>query len=121
MSISEIPTADLLAEIERRKIPADVSPAIFTVTEIVAQVFGVSVSNIFLDTRLEGMAQARFAVWLILREQGVNSSEMAVAFAKRDTGTIRLGLRRGMELVDSSPNFSRKLKAAMDLINQSKA
>ena len=113
-----IPTPFLLQELHRRGAPADASglpipPAVMTATRAVADVFRVPVEQLLGASRLAHITKARFAVWLLLSDQGLGHPQIAEAFGRRDPGTIRHGCIRGRRMVSQEKAFARTLLQAM--------
>jgi len=124
IDFSNISTEDLAAEIGRRageqKVNVSSSPQdteILSITRAVAGVFGIPVEAVLGQSRKLPIAQARFAVWLVLRDHGFFPHQIAPAFWRKDTGTIRHGCFRGRELIQTDRIFARKLKVALDLVS----
>ena len=114
-NLSNVPTAVLLGEIERRKsamaIPADARPenglARATVDLIAraGEIYNVRQQDILGTGRWEAVAAARFAVWLRLREAGYTYALIGAAF-RRDHTTILHGCARGRTMVEMGGKFA---------------
>lgn len=124
-NLSDISTEELAAEIGRRAMAQTVdipsSPQdteILSITLGVAGVFGVKMDEILGQSRKAEIAESRFAAWLVLRDRGFLPHQIAPAFWRNDTGTIRHGCTRGRQLIQSDRKFARKLKIALDLVAQ---
>lgn len=134
IAIDEIPTRTLIAEIRRRhtqgihdvpeeevtmmKNRTNTTDAIISISQMVAGIFGVKTGALLGSSRLGPLAEARFAAWLILRDRGFQSAEIAPVYRRLDTGTVRHGCNRGKELLKSDRRFAKKLKQALDLVTE---
>ena len=131
--LATIPTPFLLQELQRRGsmtaddhdetpggAPAAMPPVVLAVlaaTRLVADAFRVPAEMLLGRSRLAHIAKARFALWLVLRDQGLTKRQIARAFHRRDSGTIRHGCIRARWLVRNDKTFARALRDAMAKID----
>ena len=128
--LATIPTPFLLQELQRRGsmtaddhdetpdgAPAAMAPVVLAATRLVADAFRVPAEMLLGRSRLAHIAKARFALWLVLRDQGLTKRQIARAFRRRDSGTIRHGCIRARWLVRNDKTFARALRDAMAKID----
>lgn len=115
--LSEFSTEELVAEIRRREAatPRTRPEEILRITTLVSGVFGAPVGHVLGSSRLGELVEARFATWLILRDRGFSTPEIAVAFQRLDPGTIRHGCRTGRNWLGENRRFAKHVKQALDL------
>lgn len=128
--ITEIPTAVLLEEINRRgglqqpSIPPlqrrldRPVPIVALALRAVARAFRSTAQEILGPCREEHLVRARFATWLLLEDLGMTRREIARAFQRQDCGTIRHGSRRGKTLVQLDKAFSQSLWEAYESLQR---
>lgn len=129
--LATIPTPFLLQELQRRgstaaddetmnegdDAPAAMAPVVLAATRLVADAFRVPAEMLLGRSRLAHIAKARFGLWLVLRDQGLTKRQIATAFRRRDSGTIRHGCIRARWLVRNDKTFARALREAMAKID----
>lgn len=124
--LATIPTPFLLQELQRRSsatvddetanndtAAAALPPVVLAATQVVADAFRVPAEMLLGRSRLAHIAKARFALWLLLGDQGLTHQQIARAFRRRDSGTIRHGCIRARRMIRQDKTFTRALREAM--------
>ena len=118
-TLSRVPTQTLLEELRRRGTftePVEISESILNAVAAVSEAFGVRGDLIFGQSKLAHIAKARFAAWLLLREQGLANLQIAPAFGRKDVGTVRHGCIRGRQLIVKEKAFAKSIHRAAGII-----
>jgi len=111
MTLSDIPTAELRAELLRRPRPVAAHPcavAALPIVKAAAAQYKLTPAEIYSKRRDNRRVWARWTVWLILSKQGWSDLQIGETF-QRNRGTIAYGLIEGREAAKHVPLFARRL------------
>jgi chromosomal replication initiation ATPase DnaA len=114
MTLDEIPTETLRAELQRRQ--ATGSDTGIQVRDAVASAFDVSAFALYGRERTARISEARFACYVLLRRRGYSLNEVAAITGRKDHGSALHGLRRAGDLIDRDPEFRNRLAIAFTSI-----
>ncbi len=116
-----IPTDAIQRELKRRvtegqplapKLPMAIAEA----TRTVADEFGIPAVELLGSDTTSRITVARFAIWLILENQGMAQDEIGRVFARRES-VISSGLERGRRLIRSNKAYASNLRAVLQKLS----
>lgn len=91
-----------------------IPPHLMVIVEEVSSAFSVTALHLLGASRMDYVARARFACWVIGADQGFTRRQMARAFKRKDSGTIRHGIIRARKLIKTNKVFAQGVRKAME-------